>query len=1072
MSTTLTRKQDEQQRKVQLQQMEEQLRKQKEEEQQQRLTEQNWWFYSLMDIDKVKSAKTTDKKLKVVRKNVATENKKDKKQQKTDVAEAKFEPLYNDRLARSMRALDDLKSYAPAAASLIKKFEDAHKKAADILEADEGAWKAAFEALHDVSESNSEEDAEKLWAQGEKDARKAAPDFFKSADQSREKLLAARKVLTVEAYEALNGRLESITGSLCQSGGPAPKEVGQATQALGKFDKSLTTATTNAINDGEQAKKLRVDVENTLTLAKGVVKPHGGFPKTDLANFQRQFTSIDTNIGLRDYVSALQLLEALRTQIETKSDAIEVAGKTAQSNWKSAKNDLAGLKSRAEKLMANQSLPESVRKAATETDQRIATLIAAKKVGEAPTFTAAVEEVDEIRADLDRFEQTAGDVPAFKKAREEANKRVRALMDQAAHAIEALPGALNKANGGKDIDSTSVVGPFNDELAGLLIRWESLMGSAVDASELMEDAVTADLRKLLTDVNTAATTGAGDAVLDINLAPAREEFEKLRDKAMSVAKSVLNLRAEEGANLLEAIDSAESAVNAATTAQQIQDVTKSLKELVDKNANTSGGSDLAIPQFQEMLRKKLAGVPDLIKTLQEETNKKKTGEKQQPFVKLLDTVQTDYETLLVLVGSTQKDMLEQALDEADALIQEIGNATKDVSGKAGKKDQTFDAAKKRIEGYTKRLAADDVQTYALATATELTERLNAFTKGLGTITVTQLYAELDQVGDALDKAETKAKESKERVKKFEELIDQQKKRLDAAPFKTDSPEFATATKTRLDQILSDARFEDGLQSASADFNRLLKELDDAAASPKNLLGQAVDLVDKNDKAVEAKRAGELDKSKWEGELLVVEKQLNAAKGGEIDSDEIAGLKTTFEGCKKMVAKTQQFADGREQLKAIAKRLSLLEANPYGLVISARNKLPQLTAFVKGEIIRTSKALAEISGAVEKIPETDLPAGDKKQVAGQLAAVRGLFNPAAFDKSIPVVASPKIDRNKRASARETALKDVRRMMSYVDNDFRLQALAITPYKGDMRAVISGLKLGLLDLENNLLISMAK
>jgi len=45
-----------------------------------------------------------------------------------------------------------------------------------------------------------------------------------------------------------------------------------------------------------------------------------------------------------------------------------------------------------------------------------------------------------------------------------------------------------------------------------------------------------------------------------------------------------------------------------------------------------------------------------------------------------------------------------------------------------------------------------------------------------------------------------------------------------------------------------------------------------------------------------------------------------------------------------------------------------------------------------------------------------------------------------------------------------------MMAYIDNDFRLQALASNPFDPKMAAIISGLKLALLDIENNLLVSM--
>jgi len=1072
MSTTLSAKPDEQLRKAQLKAMEEQQRK---TEQKQRVSAQNAWFYQLIGVepDEVADpANPSEKTLKHIRKKVAAAEKAEEVQQTQDVKEAGSEPLYKDRLARSQKALNELKSYEPAVTSLVTKFEAAHKKAADILAANPGAWKEALVALHDVHLSSLDKNREELWEKGKKAGRAAATEFFLKADSTREKLTAKRDVLTVETYEGLAGKLDLITGSLCDPDGPDAKRQTQATQELATFDASLDATIKNAINDKDIAATLRMDVENTLKIAKGAISPYGGFPQSALANFQRQFTSIDTNIGLRDYALAKQLLTALRTQIETKSDTIEVAGKMAQASWEAAKNDLASLKSRAGVLIKNQGLSESVRSAANETDQRIAALTAAK-VGTEPTFAAAMIIVDGIKADLARLEQTAGNVPGFKAARDEADKRVRALMDQAAHGIEALPVALAKANGGKDINASTVVGPFNDTLAEILTRWEALMGSAVDASGLMENVVTADLRKLVADVNYAATTGAADAVLDINLAPARQEFQQVRGSAMSTAKSVMSLNVEAGVRLLEAIDSAESTVNAAITPKQIEAVTKTLKDLMAQYAETSGKAGRTIPESQQTLREKLEKVSESLKTLQQATDDtKKSADKRQPFSRLLGTLRSEYETLLVLVGSTQLAMLRQASDDADVLIDEIGAAIKDISGKTDNKDRTFDAAKKRMEGYTKRLAAGDVKTYTLATATELSEKLSGYTQNLGSITVTQLNAELDAIGEKVGAVEKKATESSVRIKKLAELIDQKKKWLNGDPFKTVSPEYADATKCRLDQILSNARFEDGFQTASQEFNRLMQELDDARSSPTNLLGQATGLVDKNDQTVEAKRAGELDASKWKGELIVIQKQLKAARGGAVDSDEIAGLTTMLDDCTKMVKDTQQFADGRQQLKAIAKRLSLLEANPNGLVISARNKLPKLTGFVKGEIIKTSKALAEISGAIEKIPDADLPAEDKKQVAAQLAAVRGLFNPAALDKSVPVVASQKTNRDKRASARETALKDVRRMMTYIDDDFRLQALGNAPYKPDMRAVISGLKLGLLDLENNLLVSMAQ
>lgn len=83
----------------------------------------------------------------------------------------------------------------------------------------------------------------------------------------------------------------------------------------------------------------------------------------------------------------------------------------------------------------------------------------------------------------------------------------------------------------------------------------------------------------------------------------------------------------------------------------------------------------------------------------------------------------------------------------------------------------------------------------------------------------------------------------------------------------------------------------------------------------------------------------------------------------------------------------------------------------------------------------------------------------------------MLNPALFTSYIKTITTAEDDK-KRSTAREKALRGARQMMTYIKKDYRMRELARAPSTVDtkMAGVVSKVFLALLDLENNLLVSL--
>jgi hypothetical protein len=275
-------------------------------------------------------------------------------------------------------------------------------------------------------------------------------------------------------------------------------------------------------------------------------------------------------------------------------------------------------------------------------------------------------------------------------------------------------------------------------------------------------------------------------------------------------------------------------------------------------------------------------------------------------------------------------------------------------------------------------------------------------------------------------------------------------------------------KGRLKAVLADAQFEGGLADARTALQTIKVELDQIVASGIDETGAPRALASKENAAAGAERAKEIEKAKYEAEVVVLEKQIEGAKG--LYPDDHEGLRQSLRDAKKAASKGASYEDARDQLRTIRTRLALLAQNPQGLGIHVRKQLPAVNRRYKAAVAAYWAGLDAVGQAVAALPPTDLPNPAKAAVRSGLGAVRVLYNPAVFDKPLAKVVNEGTPTDVRSGSRETALRDTRRLAAYLKDDFRLQELADTPFHAPMRGLLSELRLALLDLENNLLVSL--
>ncbi|WP_149535787.1 hypothetical protein [Siccirubricoccus phaeus] len=1010
---------------------------------------------------------------KIARKEGKKTAKQEKVALKQDVAQAKAQQLYLDRRSRSEATLAAIERYRPAANVLADSFVAAHLQVDLLIEAGEKQtppavdWKKAFDILHAVHVSNAEEKAALAWEDGKKATRTANPALMDAADELFRRVGEERARLSDDEVARLQGQVrDAIRPVLIPS--PEQKLIDGATRELEVARQALEDALDAAVANDKEARLLRgdatilLDMAAPLTVAKDAPPPL--LPNKQAAELRRLLASADTARQARDYATEMDLLQTI---IDTAS-AARGDGGPQREEWLRRKGEVAGHQSAANVLATTATSP-AVQAEAAALRRRLAE-IDEQKPGIGMTYAEALSRLNGAPAQLKALELEQKGFAEFTKARAAAAKRVETEFGKVEQAFGALHQAVAEATDNEHTDIAD--GPFRARLAALRDEWDAKLARAHSVDSLDEAGTNVAMTKLEIDIAAAAREtdklpGLVDAGL---LQDARDLFDDAYDGALAAAEKLVALDSAAGAALLSALAEQRERADAATTPGGFAGPKAQVLLLQKQAIGAAAAQSDKVFGLQERLKQILAPLPGRIQDVFDKAEKIKNTAKQAPHLAMHQTLVTAYDTQRAMGRLTQVPLLERAIDEALQLEEDVAAALRALTGEKdedGEKPLTFEKARKTLADMKSDLAGKTLDIYAKVTSFELAEQVKAVEKGLGTTSIAELQKALDELEVKIAEAKKQAEEAKKLFAAFEKDAKSITDQLKAPAFK-DAPAYVKSVQGRIAGIMGNARFEGGMSGAKSEMLKLSEELTKLLEGGRDDRGVPLALAAQEAAAVAAARQAEVEKGKWEGEVKVVEKLLAAAEG--IPSDEMKQLKSTLSEAKKATEKSHDYATGREQLNAVRTRLALVAENPHGLAISARNKLPQVLVRVKQAIAGLLQAFKEVQDKVEAVPDGDLNADGKKAVASQLAQLRGLFNPSVFDKPVAQAAAKDQDDKVRSGAREVALRDARRMMAYLADDFRLQVLAETPFRPAMAAPISELNLALLDLENNLLVSL--
>lgn len=1025
-------------------------------------------FYSKLGISNGGQLSTKDRQklAKLAKASAAESDKNDQAAHDKARKVAKDKVLYEDRRARAEGTISMLRDYAPAADAMISRFIDSLLEADRILKADGQAFDAASKALHAESISKALDKAEAAWGKASDDARKnkdTAPACAR-VDELRKNLAAARKILSDAAVDALSLKVLNTERALMRPSLQA-QALSAATGVLDELEEDLTNQISQADFErtaAQVARKLAI-----AELAKlEAPDPSGALvTQADQATLQRMLTGAETAIGSREFSLATTQFDDLTLRARSLGEA----GAKERITWTQRGAELLRLTQEARSLADSAASP-AVKESATALTAKLEEL-ANQTPGSDIPFAAAIAKLNGAQVALTEMLREELQFLKFSTAREEAAARIQALDEAVEVAFQPLRAAVLAVTDGQENDLADR--PFTDRLEKVRKEWRARLAVAQDEATLDEPAAATELRSIATDLTTAARDGAtlGRLIDDEALQVAQAAYAKARADALAQVERLTAIDALAGAKTLAALDAVSARLDNKATpgaytaaANEVTQLGSEAQTARQGKLELAFGLQVRLQQLLEPLGGELGKMFTAIEKMRSE-------DKRKPHLSMHDTLVTAVEGLRAMGKLSQIPLLNEAIDDAVKLTKDVAmSVAAATKGEApgGGEVLSFEEAKRRLAKLKTKLAATEVQTYAKVSAFDAGETLKQLEQGLGSTTLSALEQALDALTTTVAKIEREAAAAKATFDKFsKDEVTPLQARVNAAPFK-DAKAYASALKGRLNAVLGDARFEGGLADATLALRAIKDELDAVAASEADETGAPRALAGKEKAAAAAERAKEIEKAKYEAEVKVLEKRIAGAKG--LYPDDHEGLRVALRDAKRSADKGASYEDARDQLHSIRTRLASLEQNPQGLGIHVRKQLPAVNRRYKAAVSAYWGGLDAMGTAIKALPPADLPDPAKAAVTTGLNAVRVLYNPAVFDRPLALVSNEGTAANERSAARETAMSDVRRLNAYLVDDFRLQELADTPFYPPMRGLLSELRLALLDLENNLLVSM--
>jgi hypothetical protein len=987
--------------------------------------------------------------------------KQDEAQHKQKLAQIKAQVEYEARRDRLDDVARELLDSLPTSAKLVETLRKARYEAVTILSKPDPTNGADYAAALAVLQKVKIEDAlaagRKLDAAASEKAAGTYKVASKQATDITARLDAPTSLLTQEATDGLRAKLTAQTKRLRTPAFDASLDRDVRAE-LSKIDADVTkhedfaTNVKATLEDRRQAANLRLaDLQTTLT-------------DTQYALLARHLGGLDALVADRDFIAGVDLIDAFNGA----ADKAEADAKPGKELWASNSGQIPALLKTAREQLASAS-PAVKDKAA----EAIATLegLQQETPGKTITYALAVQKLQECNDLVGGLKSESEKFGAFVGEREEAAKAVK----EAAAEVTAALLALDKMV--KEVDESAAEGAASadsrEQFTALTTGFEERSKTAFDAAGLDAEGTIAKLISLAEAINKAASSGdtVAGLITEQVLATARAGYEAARGKASSEIERVRGMNASEAGTFAAKLPAIDDTVKSATLAAEIAKPVKDV-EALEKDAK-SRGDELAAELLEEQTNRtkqadalalKLGELDEAVKAI---GNDKRRADYEKLHAALLAGLEQQRAMIalpqLSLLSAAEPELVKLGSDIDDAIA-----AAKGAESWFGGDVVNFTDIKGYIADMKKRLAETELRRFLGTSVFQKTQELSEIEKSVGSDPIIDLRRKIATLGRSITALEAKLVDVTKDYAAFVKQVETIKAKLKGDIFGP-VPKYTESLKGELDATLPQAASEGGLPNAQQEAQRLSTLVDTYLKdNVRDRRGVPVALADREKEAVAADQADKENGAKWDGAYNVLSGELDRLSG--IDRAELGNLKKTLNDANKNFKKDGVYDAAMARLRAVRERVELLRANPQGLKLSSRNRLPEVNQKWKDGLVTFRDDLKATGDALMVERDNGLDTAGSKAVTATLASVRALFSAAAFDKPLAAMTSASGTDKTRAAAREEALRDLRRFRAYLNEDYRLQELARNPWVKSMNGTLAGLNSALADLETNMMASL--
>jgi hypothetical protein len=598
-------------------------------------------------------------------------------------------------------------------------------------------------------------------------------------------------------------------------------------------------------------------------------------------------------------------------------------------------------------------------------------------------------------------------------------------------------------------------GPSDGELRELI----DVKLARIDAAAQQVDLEDLDL--LVTNLS---LDGLDARYNDTLLVEARRRFDQLKDHVRTTIDELALFDAGRSDTYAAGLDEFTAAARRVTTVGQLAALETSLRfhqrEVTDKLAeqrNVAAALQSAVAAKIDRAEAKLTALSALV-----------TEKKEPQYGAMRDTFRTMLDGQRWVTGLTQASVLRSAQTPLDELADHIDAATAGLKAGGSVKHGMVSVKSfmHQLDELHKLLEHRTMRTYLRVTQGRLLDQVATLKSSVLSMPLTDGLAAIEGCRQAVTEATVRADRLKADYAGFENAIREARRRL-SDPLLRDAPDYRGAKRTKLESLLAAAREENGMDHARHDLARWGEDLDRALADPGGWL------LESQNAEKEAAAQAQVNRARWKSHhddfikrVRTLTPLLSSTPTREVFDRNRIELEQLAKAADKAFRTTGDIDLALTQLQVARERADYREKYPQGTQLTMRGNLPHVAARWRDAVGKLTGGFGSLQVAVERL-RNDIPQDALDTLEKTLTEIRARFNPAAFDAPVRDLTNPAMPAARKASIREAALRTVRRLHAYIEDDIRMMDLANNPFHPDLRGDITNARSVLLDMETNLL-----